>query len=506
MAEPLLLMKNMKKRFESQVALDGVDFRLERGEIHALIGENGAGKSTLMNILGGIVAPNDGEIFVQGRKVAIASPVASRRLGISFIHQELNLVNDLAIYENMFLGEELRTWSGFLDERAMCARTTEILDQLDVKLDPRELVGKLDASYKQVVEIGRALLRSTQILIMDEPTSSLTEHEITHLFKVMRSVSGNGVAIVFISHKLKEITSICHAYTVMRDGAVVANGNLADPGVDEEYLAGLMVGKDIASIHFYEPREIGEPVLEVEGLSRKREFEQVSFSLGRGEILGVTGLIGDGRTELFECVFGDKPRQAGRIRVHGVERSMASPTKAQAAGLGYAPRNRKENAIVKDFSVRDNITLASLRQFVRWPFIDSAQEQRHSAGHVQALNIKVSDVALPITALSGGNQQKVVLAKWIEAGADILILDNPTQGIDVGAKAEIYRLIQALAKAGKSIIVLTSEIPELRKVCDRVLVMYHGRITGNLTRSEATESRIMMYATGAASAEFNTTA
>lgn len=498
MADELLSMKNVKKSYATQIALKGVDFSLRRGEIHALIGENGAGKTTLMNILGGVVKPNAGEIFVQGERVSIGSPTASKRLGIGFIHQELNLVNDLAIYENMFLGSELKAWSGFLDERRMCEKTAEILRLLDVCIDPRELVGKLDASYKQIVEIGRALLRDVKILIMDEPTTSLTEHEIDHLFKVMRSVSANGVAIVFISHKLNEVVSICHSYTVLRDGEVMSNGGVSDPGVDVEFLAKLMVGKDMLSQQFYERREIGEPVLEIKGLSRKGEFDKVNFALGRGEILGFTGLIGDGRTELFECIFGDKPRQEGKIVVRGVERSMRSPTKAQAAGLGYAPRNRKENAIVKDFSVQQNISLAILRKFSKGPFIDSGMENRRSLANVDSLNIKVADVSLPITSLSGGNQQKVVLAKWIEAGADILILDNPTQGIDVGAKVEIYRLIQGLAKAGKSIVILSSEVPEILKVCDRVIVMYHGRIVGTLDREEATESQIMMYATGAA--------
>jgi ribose transport system ATP-binding protein len=493
----LLEMRGIRKSFGAQAALKGVSFALRPGEIHGLIGENGAGKTTLMNVLGGVVQPDAGEIRVDGRAERIESPAASKRLGIGFIHQELNLVNDLTVYENMFLGAELLTRLGLMDERRMAARSAEILSLLDVHVDPRTVVGRLDASYKQVVEIGRALLHDAKILIMDEPTTSLTDHEIELLFKVMRSVSQRGVATVFISHKLREITSICHTFTVLRDGELMSSGRMSDPGVNEQLLANLMVGKDVAALQFYEARPLGEPLLEVEGLSRPGEFSDVTFTLRRGEILGFTGLLGDGRTELFQCIFGDRPRYQGRIRVGGVERRMASPTRAQGAGLGYAPRNRKENAIVKDFSVRENITLATLRRFVRGLFVDAGRERERSQAHVQKLRIKAKDPSDPITSLSGGNQQKVVLAKWLEAGSDVLILDNPTQGIDIGAKADIYRLIQELARSGKAVAVLSSELPELLKVCDRIVIMFHGRIVGCLDRSEADEQRLMQFATGA---------
>jgi ribose transport system ATP-binding protein len=406
-------------------------------------------------------------------------------------------VNDLTVYENMFLGSELRTRAGFVDGKAMSARSAEILSLLDVRCDPRALVGTLDASYKQVVEIGRALLFDAKILIMDEPTTSLTEHEIAHLFKVMRSVSQRGVAVVFISHKLKEITTVCGGYTVLRDGVVMNHGRIADPGVNEPYLANLMVGRDIASLQFYEARTLGDPILEVSGLSRPGEFSDVSFTLRKGEILGFTGLLGDGRTELFQCIFGDRPKYQGHIRVRGVDRRMTSPSRAQKSGLGYAPRNRKENAIVKDFSVRENITLATLQSFVRGLFVDARRELARCTEHIKNLHIKAESASIPITSLSGGNQQKVVLAKWLEAGSDVLILDNPTQGIDIGAKADIYRLIQTLARDGKAVVVLSSELPELLKVCDRIVVMYHGRIVGSLDRSQADEQRLMQYATGA---------
>ena len=500
MSAPLLEMRRIRKSFGPLEVLKGVDLTLKAGQIHALLGENGAGKTTLMNVLGGVVAPEEGEIRVEGRQVQIASPKASKKLGVGFIHQELNLVNDLTVYENVFLGGELTGRVGLVDERRMRERTSEILSMLDVSVDPKTLVGRLDASYKQVVEIAKALLHDTKILIMDEPTSSLTEHEIGQLFRVMRQVSTKGVAVVFISHKLKEVMAICDAYTVLRDGEVMASGSIADPGVDESQLARLMVGKEVASLQFYAPRPLGEKVLEVEGLSREGEFSDVSFSLRKSEILGFTGLLGDGRSELFQCIFGDRPRYRGRIRVQGREWRMSSPTRAQAAGLGYAPRDRKENAIVKDFSVAGNISLARLSEFVKFALLRTGHENARAKERIRELRIKVQEPSQPITALSGGNQQKTVLAKWLEAGADILLLDNPTQGIDVAGKADIYRLVQELARSGKSIVVLSSELPEVLKICDRIVVMYHGRIVGTLDREQANESTIMMYATGAAGA------
>jgi ribose transport system ATP-binding protein len=496
MNDLILEMHNMQKSFLGQPALRGVDFSLHAGEIHALIGENGAGKTTLMNILGGVVLPDGGEILVNGRHASIPTPSASRRLGISFIHQELNLVNDLRVYENFFLGAELRTSLGFIKVQAMCARTAEILTMLDVSIDPRELVGNLDASYKQVVEIGRALLAKARILIMDEPTTSLTDHEIRYLFTVMRSLSQRGVSVIFISHKLKEVLTVCDGYTVLRDGRVAGSGPVSGR-VTEEDLARLMVGREMSGEHFYEPRPLGETVLAVEHLSSDHAFREISFTLRRGEIMGFTGLVGDGRTELFECIFGARRKTAGRVVVEGTVRTLTHPEKALAAGIGLAPKNRKENALIKDFSVRANATIARLRALLRGPFIDSRREWQHAEAHVKNLNIKVSDINMLITSLSGGNQQKVVLAKWIEAGSRILILDNPTQGIDVGAKAEIYHLVMRMAQEGKSIIILSSEVPEILKVCDRVGVMYHGELAAVLDRGEATEESVMMYATGA---------
>jgi ribose transport system ATP-binding protein len=497
MTDYILQMKGIKKAFNRMYALKGVDFSLKKGEIHALIGENGAGKTTLMNILGGVLQNDEGEILINGGTAVIPSPAASKKLGVGFIHQELNLVNDLKVYENLFLGSELKTRAGFVDVRRMCEKTAGILKILNVDIDPKETVINLNASYKQIVEISRALLQEARIIIMDEPTTSLTEHEITYLFKLMRSLKEKGVSIIFISHKLKEVMTICDRYTVLRDGELASSGPVSEGKVTEEDLARFMVGKELAVKQYYEKRQLGKVILEAKNLSYGKEFNHISFDLREGEIIGFTGLAGDGRTELFECIFGCRKKYDGDILINGVKKTLNHPVKSLACGIGFAPKNRKENAIVKDFSVRQNMSLARLSNIEKGFMLNTRIEKEKCRAHIKRLNVKVHDMDLPITSLSGGNQQKVVIAKWIEAGSNIIILDNPTQGIDVGAKAEIYELISNMAKEGKSFVVLSSEVPEITRLCDRVFVMYHGSISGELERSEVSEESVMLYATGA---------
>ena len=501
MNEYLLEMRNIKKAFNRIYALKGVEFQLKKGEIHALLGENGAGKSTLMNILGGVLQADEGEILLEGQPVTIQNTALAQKLGIGFIHQELNLVNDLKVYENLFLGCEIKNRLGFLEVDKMCQKTSEILDLLNVKIEPRAYVTALDSSYKQVLEIAKSLLKDVRILIMDEPTSSLTEQEITYLFKVMKNLKEKGVSIIFISHKLKEVMTICDSFTVFRDGSMVASGSIAETKITEEGLAKMMVGKTIAEDIYYEKRLLGDEILSVENLNLDKCFKNINFKLKKGEILGFTGLAGDGRTELFECVFGCRSKYQGNIYINKANKTINHPNKALKAGLGYAPKNRKENAIIKDFSVLANISLANLKKFRTGFFINPKIEHEKCKRHKENLNIKVADMKSPITSLSGGNQQKVVLSKWIEVGSDILILDNPTQGIDIGAKAEIYNLIGKMAREGKSIIILSSEAPEILKLCDRIIVMYHGEISGILNRENASEETVMMYATGARNSE-----
>jgi ribose transport system ATP-binding protein len=492
--DSVIEMRNIRKSFNGVPVLKDVNFSLKRGEIHALMGENGAGKSTLMNVLGGVIQPDDGEIFVEGRNVTIPNPRASQALGISFIHQELNLVNDLKIYENMFLGSELTNRFGMVDEKAMCERAAVTLERLGVALDPRTYVSDLDASMKQIVEIAKALLQDAKVIIMDEPTASLTEREIEKLFALMRTLKASGVSIVFISHKLKEVFQICDRYTVLRDGEVASTGSIQS--IDEETMAQLMVGKEVSNTGFYRPRELGPVVLDVRNLSCGRLVQDVSFQVRRSEVVGFTGLTGDGRTELFECIFGYRRAYTGEIYINGQRRHPRHPRQAMAYGVGYVPKNRKENAIVKDMSVLHNMTLTAMKKFERLLLLDGERERKHFEEYRRQLNMKVPNPSLPITSLSGGNQQKVVLSKWLMTDSNIIILDNPTQGVDIGAKAEIYQLIGQLAEQGKAIVVLSSEVPEILKICDRVYVMHRGAIVAELTRDEATEDKILMLASG----------
>jgi len=490
-----LEMTGISKTFNATVrALVDVDFSVRTGEVHALLGENGAGKSTLMNILGGVVPRDSGTIRRYGNEVEIRSSQDARNLNVSFIHQELNLVPDLRVYENIFLGEEPRTPRGFLDKKRMIAETAELLDRLDIAVSPTAVVRELGATYKQVVEIAGAIRQDSDVIIMDEPTTSLTDHEIEHLFTIMRSLTGHGVSIIFISHKLKEVFTICDSYTILRDGKNAGSGAIAD--VREEDIVRMMVGRDLAGHEFYSARELGDPVLQVRDLSCSGCFQGVSFHVRRGEILGFTGLAGDGRSELFEAIFGARPFDSGTIEVQGKSVRIPHPTVAVAQGIGYAPRNRKENAIIHDLKIVDNVSLPSLRGFETFGLIDRTKEIANTKSYADRMRLRYSSLTDSILSLSGGNQQKVVVAKWLEAGSDIIVFDNPTQGIDVGAKSEIYELVMELAGQGRSIIVLSSEFTEVMRLCDRVYVMYHGTMVAELERDQATEENLMLYSTG----------
>ncbi|WP_243120271.1 sugar ABC transporter ATP-binding protein [Caloramator sp. E03] len=493
MEDYILQMTNICKAYNKVEVLKEVNFNVKYGEIHALIGENGAGKSTLMNILGGVTQKDSGIIKLMGREVNLLNTLDAKKNGISFIHQELNLVNDLTVYENMFLGSEIVNKFGFIDVEKMCKKSQEILNSMDINIDPKTNVGELDVSFKQIVEIARALLQDSKIIIMDEPTTSLSDHEIENLFKLMKGLKQSGVSIIFISHKLKEVMRICDSYTVLRDGVVTGTGNIQD--TDEQQLTRLMVGKSIATLEYYRKREIGDVVLEVKSLNSKY-FKNINFKLHKGEILGFTGLSGDGRSELFQSIFGYLKLNTGEILIKNNVCKINHPNKALKSGIALLPKNRKENAIIKDMNVVENITISSLEKFVKGFIIDSKKEIESCKERIEETKIKVMDINMPITNLSGGNQQKVVLSKWIEADADIIILDNPTQGVDIGAKSDMYELIMKLAEKGKGIIVLSSEVPEILKLCDRIYVMYHGEITGILNREEANEENIMLYAAG----------
>ena len=488
-----LSMQGIEKSFDQNHVLKKVDFELKPGEIRALMGENGAGKTTFMNILGGVFPPNAGQILLDGKVVQFHTPRESQDAGIAFIHQELNLVNDLSIYENLFLGRELKK-GRFLDKKAMIEKSREVLARMEVDMDPRTLVGALDASYKQIIEIARALLMNASIIIMDEPTTSLTEVEIERVFGMMRTVKAQGVSIVFISHKLKEVMTICDTITVLRDGSVVFDGNIAD--VTESDIAYHMVGHTVRTEQLKRNVVIGDEVLAAEKLSCEGMFSDISFSIRSGEIVGFTGLLGDGRSELFQTVFGCYPQYSGTIRVGGKAMRMNGTPAAYRAGIGYVPRNRKENGIIKDMSILENGSMVTYDRLTHMGLIDHKKERAAMEKNRADLSIKMGEMDDLITSLSGGNQQKVVLAKWLSARPRILVFDNPTQGVDVGAKEEIYDIILRLAEEGVAIVILSSEAQEIIRLCDRTLVMYHGTIRGELKAERMNEQNIMVLATG----------
>lgn len=487
-------MHDICKSFGSNVVLKSVGLSLEGGKVCALLGENGAGKSTLMNILGGVLPADSGDILIDGKPVSFHNPAESLSAGIAFIHQELNLINDLTIYENMFIGRELKKKNGLLDAAEMCKRTQQIFDKMGFELDPGTMVRDLDASYKQIVEIFRALMMQASIIIMDEPTSSLTDSEVERVFDMVRTLKEHGVGIIFISHKLKEVMRICDQYTVLRDGKMVASGAVADVTTDE--LAHDMVGHDVRTEALQRQREVKHEVLRGEDLSDGVHFSNVSFCVRSGEVLGVTGLLGDGRTELFQTIFGVGGNYTGTVTLEEKTVRMKSAMQALRLGIGYVPRNRKENGIIKDMDILENGSIVMLSKLVRHGLIDRVRQNTEFDGQVRSLHIKMGKKTDSITSLSGGNQQKVVLAKWLSTGPKVLILDNPTQGVDVGAKEEIYDIILKLADTGVAVIVLSSEAQEVIRVCDRALVMYHGAVQGEVSGDTMSEQDIMCLATG----------
>jgi ribose transport system ATP-binding protein len=491
---PLVRVSQLSKAFDGVQALQAVDFELHAGEVHALMGENGAGKSTLMKILAGIHARDAGTIELDGRPVDIASPRAAQALGIGIVHQELNLLPHLSAAQNIYIGREPRRF-GWLDEARLNADAAALFERLNLHLDPRVPVGELTVARQQMVEIAKALSHESRVLIMDEPTAALNEQEVADLFGVVRRLREHGVGIVYISHKMDELRRIADRVTVMRDGRTVATQAMAEIGVDE--IIRLMVGRTLDAWERRPRPPSQQPVaLEVRSLSRRGVLKDVGFTLRRGEILGFAGLMGAGRTEVARAVFGADPVDGGEIVVHGRPVTIRSPRQAVAHGIGYLSEDRKHFGLALGLDVEANIALASMRRFTRaglWLARDAMHDC--AQGFVRQLGIRTPSVEQPVRLLSGGNQQKVVIAKWLLRDCDILFFDEPTRGIDVGAKAEIYRLLEQLAEAGKAIVVISSELPEVLRLAHRVLVMCEGRITGELSAGEATQENIMQLAT-----------
>lgn len=487
-------MNHVYKAFGRNEVLKDVSFSIKGGEICALLGENGAGKSTLMNILGGVLKQDSGSIVINNYEVNFQTPADSQKQGIAFIHQELNLINDLPIYENMFLGRELKTKNGALDLEEMKKETARMFQKMKLELNPTTMVYDLDASYKQIVEICKAMMANASIIIMDEPTTSLTEQEIERVFTMMRTMKEHEVGIIFISHKLNEVMEICDRFVVLRDGNLITDGNISD--VSTHDLARHMVGYDVRTESLRREKKLGEEVLRVEGLTSAPFFKDIDFSIRAGEIIGFTGLLGDGRSELFQTIFGAEGISEGKVFLNSDKVTIRSTTQAIEKGIAYLPRNRKENAIIKDMNIIENASIATWPKFAKRGIIYAEKHREVFEGHRKALRIKMGELTDSINSLSGGNQQKVILAKWLAANPQLLILDNPTQGVDVGAKEDIYDIILKLADEKIAIVVLSSEAHEIIRVCDRVFVMYHGVIQGELSGQNMTEHQIMTLATG----------
>ena len=492
----LVELRNIHKAFAGVQALDDCQFSLLPGEVHALMGENGAGKSTLMKVLAGVYQPDAGQILLDGRPVALPSPRAAQALGLGIIHQELNLMNHLSAAQNIFIGREPRGRFGLLlDEAALNAQAQALFDRMHLPLDPRTPVGELTVARQQMVEIAKALSFESRVLIMDEPTAALNNAEIAELFRLIRQLQTRGVGIVYISHKMDELQQISNRVTVMRDGRTIAT--LPTAGTAMPTIIGLMVGRQIDDSRPAVPDTRAQPVaLRVQGLSRGKAVQGVSFTLRRGEILGLAGLMGAGRTELARLVFGADRRDAGQIQVHGRAVDIRSPSDAVAQGIGYLSEDRKHFGLATGLDVETNIVLAHLRRFANAAgWLDDAAVRNPAQRYVEQLDIRTPSVTQPVRLLSGGNQQKIVIAKWLLRDCDILFFDEPTRGIDIGAKHEIYKLLQALADQGKAIVMISSELPEILRLSHRILVMCEGRLTGELSAAEATQEKIMQLAT-----------
>ncbi len=497
MAAYVLEMRDVSKRFPGVLALDNAQLQLRSGEVHCLLGENGAGKSTLMKILAGAQDLDAGEILLEGEAVKIHSPHHAQKLGISMIYQEFNLSPYLSVAENIFLGREPRRGNTpFIDWPRMRDEAQALLTRIGVTLDVDTPVYELSVAQQQMVEIAKALSVEAKIIVMDEPSATLTDHELKSLFALMRSLRAQGIGLIYISHRLEEIFEIGDRVTVMRDGKHVATQPVET--LDRESLIRMMVGRELKEEYPKELFSQGAERLRVAGLCRQGAFEDISFALHTGEIVGMTGLVGAGRTEVARALFGADRFDAGHVFLDGEEVRVTSPQTAIANGIGLLTEDRKQQGLVLGMSVRENTTLANLGALLAGPFLRRAEEQRVTRKYVQDLQIKTPSTEQIVQNLSGGNQQKVVLAKWLFTQSKVLIFDEPTRGIDVGAKAEIFKLMNTLVREGVAVLMISSELPEILGMCDRILVMHEGRLAGELSRQEATQERIMHLATGSA--------
>ena len=492
----ILQMQGISKSFGGVHALVDVHLEVEKGEIHALLGENGAGKSTLMNILTGVVPMDEGHIEFDGKVYTQPTIRQMEDAGIAFVHQELSVINDLTVYENIFLNREIRNKWHVLEKKQMIAQTKELFNRLGVNMNPMVMVSELKTSEKQLLEICRALHANAKLLILDEPTTALSNEEISHLFEILKKMKSEGTAFIFISHKMPEIFEIADRYTVFRNGQFISSGFIRD--TDSASLTSDMIGQEYADKDVYQPRPLGDVVLKLKDLTG-RGFRNVDLEIRKGEIVAFTGLAGSGASEVLQTMFGVLPIESGSVEIFGkaISGNIAKFMRNKTAML---PSNRKENSVIPDMTILENCQIAEHTLSRNKPLIHHKVEEQKFVGLKQMLRIKSGSTQDPINSLSGGNQQKVFLARWLNTDAEILIFDNPTQGVDVGAKAEIYQLILQFAQEGKTVIINTLEIPEIKKVSDRCVVLYDGTVAKIFEHDEINEQAVMMYSTNAVAA------
>ncbi|MBP2325949.1 rhamnose transport system ATP-binding protein [Kibdelosporangium banguiense] len=491
---PLLELRGVSKAFGAVRALRDVSLALQAGEIHALAGENGAGKSTVVRIIGGEHQPDEGEVWLDGAPIRFGGPRDAQHHGVAVIHQEPNRFPDLNVAENVFMGRQPLRAGRLVDRNAMYQRAGELFQTLGVPIDPALPTRGLSIADQQIIEIAKALATEARIIVMDEPTAALSGVESERLFRVARTLADNGAALLFISHRLEEMYALCQQVTVLRDGMLVTNERMAD--IEHEALVRSMVGRSVKQLFPKRETEVGDTALEVKEISRAGVFQDVSFTVRRGEIVGLAGLVGSGRSEVARAVFGVDARDSGSVSVAGTELPASDPRAAIAAGLAMVPEDRREQGLILELSIERNTSLSQLSKVSRWGLTRSGGERSLAAKWAERLGLKFGRLSDPAGTLSGGNQQKVVLGKWLATTPEVLIVDEPTRGIDIGAKVEVHALLSDLAASGMAVLMISSELPEVLGMADRVLVMHEGRIAAELSRAEATEEAVMHAATG----------
>lgn len=495
-SELVLEMKAVSKSFPGVKALQGVNLAVRRGSVHALMGENGAGKSTLMKILYGIYQPDEGSVFFRGKPLKARSPIQAIRSGISMIPQEVSPVPNLSVADNVFLGREFIKYPllKFINQKKMVEETRKLFKELNITIDPEKMMSEITIANSQLVAIATAVSYDSDLIIMDEPTSTLTEREVEQLYKIIRKLKERGIAIIYISHKLDEIFQIADDVTVLRDGCFIGSKPIDE--LDKENLINMMVGRTMDEFFHKEQAKIGDVLLEIKNFSLKGKFENLNLTLRRGEVLGVAGLMGAGRTEFMEALFGFVPPDEGTILFEGKEIAIANPQDAIRHGIGFVTEDRLATGIYPDLAIKGNMIMPDVGSYLKFGLLDNKKIYRRCQEQRDAISIKSTSLEQLIKNLSGGNQQKVLISRWLLTEPEVLILDEPTRGIDVGAKAEIHRLIGELAKRGKAIIMVSSEMPEVLSMSDRIIVMHEGRQSGELSREEASQEKILQLATG----------